>query len=470
MVLVVVPLVTIVAVLIAYALPFSSYLNFHPLNGAFQTFNPTRRILSGMFPGDGFQPYLGIGVAYFHAGVTLLFGGDFAASQFMSRLLPPVVVLAYIALLLYLSGMRLGPAMLVIWLAFMLLLATVLGIGLTPWGLTLPDLFTELLEPGNSTLAVRLLLPLLSVAVILAFPRLVPAGALGKPGFRAAVFGALTGLQPFWCNDYGIASCLCLTVTFWLAVPRPPHRNFATIGFWVMAFVVAFGAALWFAGGSDWLRYNFRGVAGDQFWYFGLSSEGRVYRLADTPLPSWIWVYALACAWLLWRAARHPDGRGARWILFYVSTTPLVAGLIATMGGGIPSDRYSLPVRVLLPFVISAALLDVYREGRATDNGKNGHSAAREIGTTDRRVLLPTSSSLSRRVPSGDRRFWTHFARTSRSATAIFSSPRSAAIFRSSMRGSLVLATSCEPKRPSSPRERASFRPSSPPSTWWRGQ
>ena len=347
-------LATTAALFAVYAWPFFVYLDFHPLNGAFQIFNPTRRLLSGEWPNAGFQPYLGVGVTFAHALATFLLGGNFAASQLVSHLVPPLATLTYVALLLFLARIPKGLGLLLFWSTVMLSLATLLRTGLPPWGLALPDVPLELLGPGTSMLATRALVPVLVAVVIFATRlRRQPIGRRARL-VDAVSFGALTGLQPFWSNDFGLPSATCLALAYWAAMIRVTPAPISVIVGWLTGAIAAFGAGLAVSGGASWLDYNFSGVLRDQFWYFLSPTRDQVYSAADLNRPWWLLVYGGACAWLFWRAIRgRHDRRGA--VLFYVATVPWVSALLGLIGSGI-SERYLVVAKLLLPFVIFAVV------------------------------------------------------------------------------------------------------------------
>ena len=56
------------------AIEKSKYINFSPLNGDFQNFNPVRRLLAGQAPFRDFEVYLGMGHLIM-GGLFTLIGG-----------------------------------------------------------------------------------------------------------------------------------------------------------------------------------------------------------------------------------------------------------------------------------------------------------------------------------------------------------------------------------------------------------
>lgn len=56
------------------------YVDFFPINGNFQNYNPVRRLLDGQIPYRDFQDYLGMGHLYIGSFVTRIFGSNYKAS------------------------------------------------------------------------------------------------------------------------------------------------------------------------------------------------------------------------------------------------------------------------------------------------------------------------------------------------------------------------------------------------------
>ena len=65
----------ILCIIIISALNTSNTIDFYPINGTFQNYNPIRRLLSGQVPFMDFYDYLGLGHLYIGALLTCIFGG-----------------------------------------------------------------------------------------------------------------------------------------------------------------------------------------------------------------------------------------------------------------------------------------------------------------------------------------------------------------------------------------------------------
>lgn len=73
-------LLVMLSICILHAITSGHYVNFWPINGTFQNFNPVRRFLAGQIPYRDFQDYLGLGHLYAGTIITFLFGSDYQAS------------------------------------------------------------------------------------------------------------------------------------------------------------------------------------------------------------------------------------------------------------------------------------------------------------------------------------------------------------------------------------------------------
>lgn len=73
-------IIILISICLLHSLSVAHYVDFYPINGTFQNFNPVRRLLDGQVPYKDFQDYLGMGHLYTGAIFTELFGGNFQSS------------------------------------------------------------------------------------------------------------------------------------------------------------------------------------------------------------------------------------------------------------------------------------------------------------------------------------------------------------------------------------------------------
>lgn len=55
-------IIILILICLLHSLEAAHYVNFYPMNGTFQNYNPVRRLLSGQIPYKDFNTYLGLGI------------------------------------------------------------------------------------------------------------------------------------------------------------------------------------------------------------------------------------------------------------------------------------------------------------------------------------------------------------------------------------------------------------------------
>ena len=90
-------LIIIVCLCLFRTLLATFFIDFYPINGTFQNFNPVRRFLNGQIPYTDFQDYLGLGHLYFGTIFTFLLGGTYKNSLIAFSFLQiiPLILIFY---------------------------------------------------------------------------------------------------------------------------------------------------------------------------------------------------------------------------------------------------------------------------------------------------------------------------------------------------------------------------------------
>jgi hypothetical protein len=340
-------------------------VNYCPMNGDFQTFNPIRRALAGEVVGRDFDVYLGLGPNALVGVVTAAAGGDFAASLFASTLLHALAAFAAPLILARLAGLSWS-------LAGALGLAAAAAV--PDWSLFHPDpaevitgwipywrrVLSSLGEPCNSMIGLR------CFGVVLAAPA-VAALLMRLPSRRAAAgLGVVGGTLAVWSNDYGLAALASLTVVTGCAVLgrngiRITLRTLALLNFLALAVASAMVTAATAGHPFAWFDYNFLNVARDQFWYF-LPADSKIVSLVEVPHGPGVLI-GVGTAVVLAVCVVRGGTPGAATLLFVVLANLLAAEMSAV--GGWPDDRYFFPLyRTLLiagPFAFALVVSPIIR-------------------------------------------------------------------------------------------------------------
>lgn len=272
-------------------------IDFNPINGTYQNFNPIRRLLGGQIPMQDFQDYLGMGHLYLGTFMTVLFGGNYYASLYAFDLL---AMLATLLIFLTIGYCVLRDKTFVVTttgVAFVLLITDQLSFcEKIP---LLGDVITTLmngLETGNSARHIRgMIIPFVLVLLLLSARYLsalekkvkVPVGiARWLPPIG---IGLIAGFAFVWSNDYGISCWLCLMLmTGWVSLSR--SRKFVTAIIDVLVELATSLVSLFvFVALStqgnfmQWIQSTF-GIGGYQRWYYNSSKAYYLFDLEFSPL------------------------------------------------------------------------------------------------------------------------------------------------------------------------------------------
>lgn len=336
-------LLAIILLIFIQSTNFSLDLDYKAYNGAFQTFNPLRRIFLGEIPGRDFNPYLGLGTTYVTAAITYIFGGNFAASKLSIYLLSTVLHLLVLITLFFLSGFSIKKSFIAA--AFVFILISYDLYRLAP--------FWEIAGPGNSNLGMRSALPFISSWIVLFIVKFYNE----KPQIFYLLMGILIGIQPLWSNDYGIPSSVALSgvATLYL-IKQEKHKIAKAILLFSSAVIAFFTVASILTGGNTilWLNDNFSGVAKDQFWYFvWYKGKNKIFSLNDLFFTPLLYIYIGSLLFLFIYVLNRTNIKYL--LLLYIGVTAIMAGMLSSIGGTF-SIRYYLATILTGFFIVPLTL------------------------------------------------------------------------------------------------------------------
>lgn len=305
-------LIILLLMAIFHAMEAGHYVNFIPINGTFQDYNPIRRFLNGQIPYKDFQDYLGLGHLYLGTIFTKLLGGDYRASLIAFRLIAflSTGLIFYVISRITLKKSRIA-------LSFTNLLLAVL--------LIQPTFFTSLagdknvqsaldyaMTTGNSARMLRGAILPMSVYLILRLG-IIADDFIKSKNFQikneyiySILAGCLAGFCFPWSNDYGISSWLCvLLMTFYISFARNRRICKAAVHF-----IIALGTSLVFCfiiveiatlgHFTNWCSATF-GTGGYQTWYY-ISSKSYYITEVDFSyielIQAFLGVFYLGKVWI----------------------------------------------------------------------------------------------------------------------------------------------------------------------------
>lgn len=255
--------------------------SLNSIDGALQTWFALDHFADGDQLGTAFQSYLGITMVLALLPVFLAFG----QTLFASTLAANVAVVAgsfgaaYATVWLIRAVPPRGRWQATVVLVFAFYYAAPLVFEAI--GLRWPASF----DPGVSLRPLRGFLPFIVLPFFVVLVRRVLLQGRALTGGLA--LGVVAGAGLLWSNDAGIPLALALTLGLGLALHRHIGllvRTLAAFGLGVAATAGAILLAVTHAAPGPWLTYNFRDVAGDQFWFFApWERSTRILSISDLP-------------------------------------------------------------------------------------------------------------------------------------------------------------------------------------------
>jgi hypothetical protein len=351
-----------IAALRGLGLLFDHSLN--SIDGALQTWFALDHFARGEPLGTAFQSYLGITMVLALLPVFMVFGQTLFASTLAASV--AVVVGAV------------GTAYAIVWLTRVVPKArrwqvTVLLIfafyyagrmAAETVGFAWPATF----DPGVSLRPLRGALPFLVLPFFVLFVR---RALRGRSGLVAGLsLGLVAGAGLLWSNDAGIPLVIALALGLVMALHRYVGlmaRMLASFGAGVAVSAGAILLAVTHGAPGPWLQYNFREVAGDQFWFFapwerssrilGVADLPNIIRHAD-PLSAASLIVLTAC--VLWAMLQRVRGRSApvRGSAFvFVGASVIGTALIPQIGGHVGAEYNAITfvLGACAPLIIAPA-------------------------------------------------------------------------------------------------------------------
>lgn len=356
-------LAAVIIALRALALLYDHSLN--SIDGALQTWFALDHFAQREQLGTAFQSYLGITMVLALLPVFVAFGQTLFASTLAANI--AVVGGAFGAVYACVWLMRAVPRR-ARWPVTVLLIFAFYYAGrlvAEAIGLAWPATF----DPGVSLRPLRGFLPFLVLPVFVVCLRRVL-----RDGRALAILplGLVAGAGLLWSNDAGIPLVIALTLGLVMALYERLGllaRVLAAFGLGVVTSAGALLLAVTHGAPGPWLQYNFRDVAGDQFWFFApWERSTRILSPADLPnilrhgelLSTASLILLTAC--VLWAMLQRLRGwsapvRGSAFV--FLGASVLGTALIPQIGGHVGAEYSAITfvLGVCAPLIIGQRVL-----------------------------------------------------------------------------------------------------------------
>lgn len=288
------------------------YVDFSPINGTFQNFNPVRRLLAGQIPYKDFQDYLGMGHLYLGSVFTLLFGGSFKSSleAFSFLTLAGFSAIVFVVSWIVFSKKEYAISLTNILLVF-IIIRPMFFINSLVGTEEIRDALLSALTVGNSARFVRGLIFPVSCGLFILGKKIIDKRFSKYGDLKYIILaGIVAGFSFAWSNDYGIGCWVCIAVmTFWYSFTLDRKllyalKNMLTeIGISLCS-IFLFVEIFTLGHFENWFKFTF-GTGGYQTWYF---NSQKSYYLWDLDTSFVVVLQAGICIYfLVMMLIRHND-------------------------------------------------------------------------------------------------------------------------------------------------------------------
>jgi len=267
----------IVFICLISSLSAGHYVDFEPINGTFQNFNPVRRLLNGHIPYKDFVDYLGLGHLFLGTFFTFIFGGDYQASLIAFNFLSMLSTIMISYLISYAIFMNKKESILITSLFIMLLLVNPMFFrNYLLIDSQISNSLSYFSTAGNSARFIRgMILPIFIILFSYLYNKINSLKLSFKKKNIIFLIGTsfISALSFIWSNDYGISVWICTIILYFFIELKRTKKIFKSMLFTLLEillsfiFVFIFVSILTLGNFVEWLEATFQ-TGGYQSWYY----------------------------------------------------------------------------------------------------------------------------------------------------------------------------------------------------------
>jgi len=276
---------------IIWAIINTKYVDYNPINGDFQNYNPVRRLLDGQIPFKDFSVYLGCGQLYLEAFILCIIGNTFKnsliAMYFLSVFCFWLTIMIVIFIITKSKILSVCTSNL---LLFLNIYRPVFFINNM-----IPDLWAGLnmgIGPGNSARLIRgFVIIILSLLILILCKKIYNKN---KKIRNITCFVAfISGIFLLWSNDYGVASSFSIAFVYGIIIFKCFWKQWILIvkqaGLYICMYlcgVITAASLVTKMNITYWLHFMF-GVGNYQQWYYERQLWHKTYYIYEIDYSIW---------------------------------------------------------------------------------------------------------------------------------------------------------------------------------------
>lgn len=269
----------------------TKYIDYNPINGDFQNYNPVRRLLNGQIPFKDFSVYLGCGQLYLEAIMLGIIGDTFKNSLFSMYFLSVLCFWFTIIIVVYLVT---KSSIISIFVSNVLIFLNIYRPAFFVNNM-ISDLwagFNAGIEPGNSARLIRAFIVIVLAFLVLLFGKRVYSK--NRKIEQVTCFVAfVSGISLLWSNDYGVVSSFSMAFVYAIIIFKCFRKQWKQIlkqaglyictylsGVWITVFLITKGNI------KNWFDFMF-GVGNYQQWYYETQIAFKTYHIYEMNYSIW---------------------------------------------------------------------------------------------------------------------------------------------------------------------------------------
>ncbi len=330
---------------ISMGLNQSNEISYIAINGDFQTYNGIRRLLDSQIPYRDFTYYLGLGPLYITSLLQLIIGNNFQmslfATTFLCYLFSIITCIFIFKIITKKWNLSIYSTLLIFttfqYHIFMKKISETYFPKLFPF-------FYDIFKISNTSHSYRPARAFVVVLFAIIFYLFLSKPSKLKEKInqlnfiqRSALIGAIASPLILWSNDFGIASYIAFSFTFFITLVRRKDIKkifLGTILYSVSTLITLFFlvSLLTFGHFTDWLKTTLQ-TSSYQSWYYG-NYGNATFLFSDITKTLNISILFLMIVWNIYLVYKHKKDDALNLTILFMATSYFIAGYMYDLFSG----------------------------------------------------------------------------------------------------------------------------------------